>query len=218
MPDAQNAAPDLMDELNSGEMPPFVDPAPVPAPSCDEALTVPPPAKPTAIRAADVVHATRAGGKGWRVFVKGEYRALAPNGGKGKISKEYATEEFGLPNLDAALSVIMNKLLDARLRRKYPDFCSTRTCKIVDAQPMSPETPASNNIQYMTRAQLVDHIGTIRAPIDPAAYLDVVTLRDAVIDFTLNPKGFEAREATRQQDRKENAELAALNPDIIPGE
>jgi len=163
-------------------------------------------------KAADAVHATKAGGKGWRVVVKGEYLALAA-GGRGKVKRDYEAE-FVLPNLDAALSIIKNKLLDSALRKKYPDFVAARTNKIVDARPLSPETPASRNLQYMNRAQLEAHVQEIRAPISIQDYPDVTDLRDAVIDYTQTPKGFAEREALRQKDRAEDRELRALNPEI----
>lgn len=208
---------DLMKELN-GELPPLApgEVAPTPAPSRDEQLTVPGPIKPSAARAADAVHSTRSGGSGWRVKVKGDYFAQSPEG-RGKVKKDYEAE-FNLPNLDAALSVIKNKLLAPTLRKKYADFVRARTCRIIDALPMSPNTPATRNLQYMNREQLMEHVAAVRAPIDPEAYVDVTDLRDAVIDFTQTPKGFEDREARRQKDRAETAALAALNPDITVGQ
>ena len=63
---------------------------------------------------------------------------------------------------------------------------------------------------------MLDH----NVPLNPSEYSDVVVLRSAVIDYTLNPKGFEAREKIKQDERKIDAELAALNPDLstVPGE
>ena len=203
----------LLAELN-GDLPPLApgEIAPVPAPSRDEQLTVARAPIPSQTKAADAVHATKAGGKGWRVVVKGEYLALAA-GGRGKVKRDYEAE-FVLPNLDAALSIIKNKLLDSALRKKYPDFVAARTNKIVDARPLSPETPASRNLQYMNRAQLEAHVQEIRAPISIQDYPDVTDLRDAVIDYTQTPKGFAEREALRQKDRAEDRELRALNPEI----
>ena len=206
----------LLDELN-GAMPPMApgDAEPVPAPSREAELTVPSPPPPTAVRAADALHATSSGGKGWVVKVVGEYLAMAADGQK-KVKRDYEAE-FRLPHLDAALSVIKNKLLEPTLRKKYADFVGVRTHKIASATPMSPETPASNNLQYMSREQLSSHILAIRAPIDASAYPEVTDLRDAVIDFTQTPKGFPEREAKRQKDRAEDRELRALNPDVPVG-
>src|SRR3972149_4892173 len=138
----------LLAELN-GDLPPLApgETAPVPAPSRDEQLTVARAPIPPPTKAADAVHATKAGGKGWRVVVKGEYLALAA-GGRGKVKRDYEAEVV-LPNLDAALPILKNKLLDSALRKKYPDFVAARTNKIVDARPLSPETPASRTLQYM---------------------------------------------------------------------
>lgn len=201
---------DLLAELN-GALPPLApgETAPVQGASREEELTVGAPATPSASQAADAVHATRSGGRGYRVVVVGEYRAESANG-KGKMSKPYSIEVL-LPNLDRALSVIKNKLLKPALTKKYPDFAGVRTNRIESATPLSPETPASRNLAYMDRAGLVAHILEVRAPINAAEYPDVTNLRDAIIDFTQTPKGFAEREAVRQKDRLEDAELAALN-------
>lgn len=206
----------LLDQLNGG-LPPLApgESAPVPPASRDSELTVGAPPVPSPVQAADAAHSTKAGGKGWHVKVKGEYLAPAPDGRR-KIKKPYEAE-FGLPNLDAALSVIRKNLLEPKLRRAFPDFAAVYTAKIVETRPISPETPLSNNLAYMNRAQLEAHVKSIRAPVDLAAYPDVTDLRDAVIDYTQTPSGFEAREKARQSERVAKAELRALNPDLEVG-
>lgn len=205
---------DLLAQLNGGGMPPFVDSAPAPAPSRAEELRVKTPQASSPVEKADAAHATKAGGKGWRIVVKGEYLTQDP-AGRGKIKKPYEVS-FNLPHLydGAALSVIKNKLLDPALRKKYPDFVVVRTNKIATATPLSVETPLSNDIQFMNRAQLVAHVGHIRAPINCADYKDDADLRDALIDYVQTPDGFEKREAERLKARSIDAELAALNTDL----
>ena len=215
MPETQvkSAEDALLDQLN-GEMPPLVDAAPAPAEDRTTSLTVGRAVAPTPVQAAEAAHSTKAGGKGWKVSVIGEYFAASPTG-KGKISKTYAVD-FVLPHLydGAALSVIKNKMLDDKLRKKHSDFMVVRTYRIDAAVPMSPETPLSNNIQFMNRDQLRAHIAHIRAPIDPATYAEDADLRDALIDYVQTPDGFAKREAERIKKRAVDAELAALNPDI----
>ena len=210
---APTSADALLDQLN-GDLPPLApgEAAPVPPASRDSELTVGAAPAPSPVQAADAAHSTRAGGKGWLVKVKGEFLAPAPDGRR-KVKKPYEAE-FGLPNLDAALSNIRKNLLEPKLRKMFPDFAAVYTAKIVGTRPLSPETPLSNNLAYMNREQLEAHVKSIRAPIDLAAYPDVTDLRDAVIDYTQTPSGFEAREKARQSDRAAKSELAALNPDI----
>lgn len=207
---------DLLAQLN-GDMPPLApgEVALVPAPSRAAELTVATPQAPSPVQAADSAHATKVGGKGWKVVVKGEYYAENVGGQRGKIAKPYEAA-FNLPHLydGAALSIIKNKLLDSALRKLYPDFIAVRTNKIASATPLSGETPLSTNIQFMNRGQLVAHVAHIRAPINCASYKDDADLRDALIDFIQTPDGFEKREAKRQSDRNIDAELANLNPDI----
>lgn len=204
---------ELLKELN-GELPPLAPGESVPDPvdSRDVLLTVHKKSVPSAVQKANAVHATKVGGKGYKVLVRGEYYANDPDR-RGKIKKEYEAE-FALPNLDKALSTIKGKLLDKFLKTRHPDFVASRTAFIVDARPLSPETPASNNIQYMPREQLEAHIAEIRAPINAQEYPDVTHLREAIIDYTLTPKGFAKREAVRQKDRAEDRELQALNPGV----
>jgi len=201
---------DLLAELN-GDLPPLApgEIAPAAPNSRDSQLEVGPAPAPTPAQAANAAHATKNGGRGFKVIVEGEYYAANPDG-RGKLKKPY-TLEVGLPNLDSALSVIKNKLLKALLLKKYPDFVADRTCAIVSATPMDASTPKSNNLAYMDREQLEAHVRVAKVPIDPREYPKVTDLREAIIDFTQTPDGFLAREAVRQADRKENAELAALN-------
>lgn len=208
---------DLLDQLNGDDapMPPLApgEVAPAAAASRDAALTVSQPPK-TAVEAANAKHATKSGGEGFLVVVTGTYYALVDASGakRGKIEKPYS-EEFTLPSLDAALSTIKNKLLDNRLRKKYPDFVGVRTHRIKDARPKDPRAPGSNNLQYMDRPALEAYVKQAKVPVDVAAYPETADLRDAVIDYTLTPKGFAEREAVRQKSRAEDLELKRLNPD-----
>lgn len=204
---------DLMKELN-GDMPPMIDPPPAPAPNRDTELTIGPKREPSKVAQADAIHSTRNGGKGYRVTVVGEYLAQDP-AGRGKIKKPYEVA-FNLVQLEGALSVIKNRMLDAALKKKHPDFVTVRTNKIKDATPLSPDTPESQNIAFMNRGQLTKYVLSAQppVPVDPAAYPDVTHLRDAIIDYIQTPDGFKTREAARQVQRQLDRELAELNPDL----
>ena len=207
-------ADDLLAELQT-PMPPMAPGETAPTHDLPRAalLTVAPPQRPTAIAKADSLHSTAVGGQGFRVKLRGEYMALRADG-KGVVAKPFELE-VNLPRLEGALSAIKNNLLKPLLKRKYPDFARPRGVgKIVDTQPLSPDTPRSRDLQYMDAAGLIEHIQAIKAPIDPKAYPDVTDLRDAIIDYVLTPSGFEAREAERQRKRLEAAEFHAMNPGL----
>jgi hypothetical protein len=162
------------------------------------------------VKVLDAIHATKAGGKGFAVTVRGDYYAAsAENQGK-KVKRPYEVT-INLPSLDSALSVIKNKILDKTILRKHKDSLGARTHEIVSAVPLSHETQESNNLQFMNRDRLERYVLDHSVPLDASQYEDVVVLRNAVVDFTLNPKGFEEREAVKQADRKLEAELNALN-------
>lgn len=190
-----------------------------PTPDRDPLDVTPPPPGP-AIKRADAVHATRAGGKGYRVVVSGEYFVRASEG-KGRITKRYSLA-FNVPSLEAILSKLLKKpadgsdgVLTRALKKHYPGAIGPRTHEIVEAKPLSPDTAPTNSLQFMDRARLERYIAENGVPINPADYSEVTTLRDAVIDQKLNPKGFEEREARRQAERAEQRELLDMNPDLI---
>jgi hypothetical protein len=235
---------ELLRDLNGGghsDMPPFIDEAGAPAPDRDSQLLVSPhsaPARP--MHQADAVHATVAGGSGYRVKVNGEYYAQDPSaaGTRGKVRKPY-TAEFNVPRLEGCLSLIKNKLLRVALRKLHSDYVADRTCYIVEARPLDPATPKSQNLAYMDRGQLESFVRAARpaVPVDLATFTpdDAGTsaLRASLIDYVQNPdpvklddKGrntvapgdpgtFLARERERQEQRVENAEIARLNPDLV---
>lgn len=181
-------------------------------------LELSPAPKKSAIAKADAVHSTKVGGKGYAVTVKGEYYAPSVDQPGKKVKKPYKVV-VNVPSLDSALSVIRRHLLVPALMKIDPACSGPRTYEIVDTKPLSADTPESTNIQFMPRAALEKHIASVKAPINPAEYDDVTVLRAAIIDFTINPVGFEKREAERQAERAEVQALAAMNPDVevVPG-
>jgi hypothetical protein len=150
--------------------------------------------------------------KGYAVTVKGDYSVASHDSPGKKLKKPYVLT-VNLPALEGALSTIKNKLLDKMLKMKYPGYLTYLTHEIVEARPLSADTPPAANVAYMTFADLVSLIASERMPILPSNYEegDVVNLRAAVVDFRLNPKGFEAREEKRLAGIKEDKALEALN-------
>lgn len=203
-----------------------------PAVTAPDALTLPgattappPPAndpldvsrKPTvspAIERANAQHSIKAGGRGFRVTVAGDYYVNAKEG-KGKITKRYELS-FNLPSLDGALSKIVGKLLLPALKTHYEGALGYRTHEVISAEPLTADTPPTNSLQFMDKERLGRYILENGIPINPAAYPDVQHLREACIDHRLNPKGFEEREARKQAERAETRELLEMNPEIKP--
>lgn len=201
-------------------MPPRVDPAPASAPSRADELRINAPAAPVSpILAADQRHSTKAGGKGYAVKVRGLYFANNPNG-KGKVKLPYEIQ-INVAQLDGAKSTIKNKLLLPALKRKYPDAVRHRTLHIVSAKALNAETPAVDSLDYLERPALEAYARGSKVPIDLSAYAvsdsGTTALREALVDHRQNPKGFAEREAARAAKRREDSELAALNPDLAVG-
>lgn len=165
------------------------------------------------VKQADAKFSTRAGGKGYRVVVGGDYYTRSADS-SGKVLKPFELA-FNLPHLEAALSTIVSKLLLSALQKNYPGVINFRTHTIISATPLTPDTPPTTSLQFMDRERLERYIQDNGVPIDPNVYEDVVHLREAVIDHKLNPKDFDKREARRRAARAEMAELLAMNPDLV---
>jgi len=169
----------------------------------------------SATRRMDAKHATVSGGKGYSVVVKGVYLAPSPADPRKKVAKPYEIE-VNVPKLEGALSLIKNHLLRPAVLRKHPEAGYIQTHEIVSQRPLSPATPETRNLQYMNHDALSAYVKDNAVPIDLATpgYDDVVVLRESIIDYTLNPRGFEKREAERKTKREEVAALMALNPQL----
>lgn len=200
---------ELMQELagEQGATVATIDPVPE---QPENPLVVKPLPKKSAVKAANAEHSVPAGGKGFAITVRGEYYAQSGDG-KTKVIKRYE-HVFRLPELrDDALSVIVGKLLAPALRKKHADFINYRTHAIADVKALSADTPKSNNLQYMDRAQLEEFVKTRSVPLDPKDFPETQDLRAMVIEFVQRPEGFEARLAEKVATMREDRELAAMN-------
>lgn len=166
----------------------------------------------TLMRKYDDKFSTAIGGKGYRMVVRGEFVAQNPSG-QGKVRRPYELA-FNVPKLDGALSLIVSKLLLPALRAAYEGVVNYRTHEPVSVEPLSPDMPAPDNLQYFDRDRLERFVEENRVPIRSHEYEKVEDLRESVIDWKLNPVGFEKRDAHRQKARAEMAELVALNPHL----
>lgn len=218
-------ADDLMKELNGEKGPDNVTKATkivnvdvVPEAPAEDPLDVKPQPRPSATAALDAKHSTAAGGQGYAVTVVGDFYVPAKDAPGKKVLKPYKIQ-VNLPHLDGALSVIKNRLLDVALRKKHgaEGYLGYHTHHIEKAVPLG-NSPAVRHLQYMDRAGLEAFIADERSrgcTIDASFYRDVEKLRNAVMDYAQNPQGFEKREAARQADLKTQAELEAMNPDLV---
>lgn len=188
-------------------------------PARDEELAVAAPKLSPAQRMNDI-HATRAGGSGFRIRCAGTYYAHDAAKGKGKVVKSYE-KAVNIPSLDGA-QVAARKALELLLPRdrKYADFVKVREVNIVEVRPLDRNDPAAAaaqvNLQFMDRAGLEEFAQRAKAPIDLAAYpqddVGLLELREDLIDFRQNAKeDFVKRHAERQAKRKMDRDIARLN-------
>ncbi len=159
------------------------------------------------------------GVKGYKVTVAGDYYAPMPGGdGRKKVKKPYEIS-FNLASIEKALSLIVGRLLDKGLKKKYADYDTHRTCEIIKVETLSDDTPEPTNLKFMAEDRLLRYIEDHKVPVDPKNYSgDVAALRRSVIDFVQNPKDFAAREKRRLEDLKIDADLAKLNPELEAAE
>lgn len=167
---------------------------------------------------ADAKSSKAVGGDGYLVTIRGTY-TVRPADGKGRATKEYRIP-FRMPYLihpktgASALGIIVGKLLNPAIKKTDVGSLGYRTHEVESAEPLTPSTPPVNHLQFMDRTRLIRYIADNAVPINAAEYHDVSELRDRVIDWKLNPKDFEAREAKRAGDRADVAELLAMNPEL----
>ena len=174
-----------------------------------------PPAKPlTAVQKAEAKARKIAGDnplRGYAVTVEGDYAEASTDVPGKKVKRPYSIV-VNLPHLEGALSTIKNKLLGKMLSMKYPGYITFLTHKIVNVKPLTPETPAPNNIAFMEEKQLKEFISSHDVPVSLGDYKDdLPNLRAAVVDFMLNPKDFKKREEKRLVSIKEDRELEEMN-------
>lgn len=143
----------------------------------------------------DKTHARAAGGFGYRVIVEGEYYAKSTET-KGHVIKSYRIP-FNLPSLvnakgEAALGIIVGKLLKPALRKFDPLAETYRTHVLVSAEPLN-GAPEPTSLQYMAFESLAAYVRENDLPIDPAEYWDVGHLREDVIDFVTNKDSMDGK-------------------------
>lgn len=163
---------------------------------------------------ADAAFSTKAGGRGYAAVVVGEYTALAATG-NGKLRKNYRLT-VNVASQEGALAFIVSKMLLRALKLAYPDAVNFRTHTVESFTPLTPDTPLSDDLRYMSGKQLVEFAQTSGAPLKVADYETVEELRESLVDWKLNPEQFKTREAERRRQREEEREIMRLNPQLDP--
>jgi len=158
--------------------------------------------------------------RGYKVTVEGNYSAPSVDTPGRKVKCRYSIE-VNLPSLEGALSVIKHKMLDKMLKVKYPNYITYLTHEITDVHPLTPDTPESNNVAYMSATGLLNFVATRGVPIDINDYdggKDIRSIRAAVTDYLTNPKDFKMREDRRLAAVRVDKELEAMNPTLTGGD
>lgn len=176
--------------------------------SLSEQLEVRPAAKTATPKAAglDKTFAKKAGGNGYRVIVEGEYYAKSTET-KGNVVKPYSLP-FNLPALvngkgDAALGIIVGKLLKPALLKLDPLAVTYRTHAIVSATPLN-GAPEPTSLMYASFDALKKYVreNLLDFPVNVDEYVDVNHLREDVIDFKTNAVSDVVLDAGLQSERK----------------
>jgi len=141
--------------------------------------------------------------------VEGQYYA------DGKKLKKYSYQ-CKLPKMEAALSVIKNKIEQRKLNKLLPDFVAVRTRAIVDVQSELglSAAPKTDNIAEMTLDQVSELVIQKELPIDPTEYTDIIELRKDTADALQNLEMFLKTKKERAEKKAEEKELEELNPDL----
>jgi hypothetical protein len=140
------------------------------------------------------------------VTVEGQYYSGSRNN---KIARSYAPEKF-LLNADTEnpLHIIQRQLLNERLQKKYEDYTSWRTCRIIDQKEVGPEKTAEAPlpeipIKTMTLDQLQRFVLLKKLPIDVLDFATVTEARKKVQD------AWDDSVLLKQRDANEKAERSA---------
>lgn len=140
----------------------------------------------------------------YEFVVEGQYIALS---GSNKTLKKYSVK-FVLPSPDSALSVIVSKLLDDKLRLTYDDYVKYRTHKIVGRSIVG-EKPSravlEMEVEKMNFEELTDFCLLKEISVDPFKYKNVQLAREAVA------KGWEDQKERGREILKDKEKIRELD-------
>lgn len=153
----------------------------------------------------------------FKVKVVGQYMARSGVMDKEKIKKNYEVEG-NIPTLNAALSIVKNKLLAPLLSAKYNDYVTYLTYHIVEITPLSDDAKREMNkveIQYMSRSALLAYIKDNALAVDVRFYPDLFKLREAVQFAKEDPKGYAKHFELKKPDLLLDIQMAECNPQLF---
>lgn len=153
----------------------------------------------------------------FRVKVTGQYVARSGVMDKEKIKKNYEVEG-NIPTLNAALSIVKNKLLSPALAAKYTDYVTYLTYHIVEITPLDEESRTQLSkveIRYMGRDVLLRFIRDNNLPVDARYYPDLFKLREAVEFAKEDEKGYLRQFELRKPDLLLDLQMAECNPQLF---
>lgn len=154
----------------------------------------------------------------FKVKVVGTYIARSGVMDKEKIKKDYQVEG-NIPRLEAALSVVKNKLLGPALAKKYPDYVTFLTYHIVEILPVDEESRqemGKNQVMFMDRPALFNFIKENGLKVDTRYYPDLFKLREAVQFAHEDPKGYARHFEIHEPELRLDIEMAQCNPGLYP--
>jgi len=152
---------------------------------------------------------------GCLVTVEGNYFALAGSIDRKKVKKTYKiVVRVAAP--EGALSVIKNKLLDRVLTRLNPDYHTYHTHEItgitdLEGRPLM----GYSNVRIMNFNQIAEYVVAQRLPLKLELYTELDTLRTMVFLAETNTQEFARKQLIIEKEAKEDAVLAALNPELF---
>jgi hypothetical protein len=148
----------------------------------------------------------------YKITVEGQYMSIGDASGS-KVIKKYQAE-FRLQSMEAALSVIVSKLLDLKLKQMYPDYVTYRTHRIIRVEVEGPKPSTavlSMAIEQMSMQQLADFCILRELQVDPLHLADIGKAREMVSKSWDEKRARMKDEAAAKQDSQKDDDLLALN-------
>ncbi len=152
---------------------------------------------------------------GCLVTVEGNYFALSDGTARKKIKKPYKIRvKVAAP--EGALSIIKNKLLDKVLAKLYVDYHTYHTHEITGLTDLEGrELMGYTNIRIMNFNQIANYVTARQLPLKLELYTELDTLRTMVFLAETNVTEFHRKQILLEAEAKEDAALAALNPELF---
>ncbi len=148
---------------------------------------------------------------GFEVTVEGTYFVKE---GKDKGLRSYSFN-FKLPEMEAALSIIKNKVLDRVLKKKYEDYVSYRTYQITNVKPFGDARLVGGfDLWSSSRDEVEKYIRKSELPVKLKYYPTLMSLREAVQLVEADESRFLLNQAQLEKDFEFTESLRALNPDM----